>query len=102
MQDLLGMCTQYVPFLARLLHNLAHILQEMVQDFAKDAARIILPASLHIFLQDLARIDARLCKNRARKGTYCVHVPSKSCMQDSCTILHDLASSFLLGLACIL
>ena len=29
----------------------------------------------------LARIDhgARLCKNRARKGTYRVHVPSKSC-----------------------
>ena len=26
-----------------------------------------------------------------------MHVPSKSCMQDSCTILHDLASSFLLG-----
>ena len=46
------------------------------------------------FLQDLARNGARLCKNRARKGTYCVHVPSKSCMQDSCKIL---ASSFLLG-----
>ena len=38
-----------------------------------------------------------LRKNRASKGTYRVHVPSKSCMQDSCTILHDLASSFLLG-----
>ena len=38
MQDLLGTCTQYVP---RFLHNLAHILQEMVQDFARDAARII-------------------------------------------------------------
>ena len=55
---------------------------------------------LHIFLQDLARIGARLCENRSRKGTYRVHVPSKSCMQDSCTILHDLASSFLLGMHC--
>ena len=41
----------------------------------------------HIFCEDLARIGARLCKNRARKGTYRVHVPSKSCMQDSCKIL---------------
>ena len=96
MQDLLGTCTRYVPFLARFLHNLAHILQEMVQDFARDAARTITCKFAH-FLQDLARIGARLCKNRARKGTYRVHVPSKSCMQDSCTILHDLASSFLLG-----
>ena len=61
------------------------------------AARIITCISC-TFLQDLARIGARLCRNRARKGTYRVHVPSKSCMQDSCTILHDLASSFLLGL----
>ena len=38
-----------------------------------------------------------MCKNRARKGTYRVHVPSKSCMQNSSTILHDLESSFLLG-----
>ena len=39
---------------------------------------------LHIFCP---RIGARLCKNRARKGKYRVHVPSKSCMQDSCKIL---------------
>ena len=66
----------------------------MVQDFARDAARIITCKFANFF----ARIGARLCKNRARKGTYRVHVPSKSCMQDSCTILHDLASSFLLGM----
>ena len=83
--------------LAHILQDLAHILQEMVQDFA---ARII-TCKFGICLQDLARIGASLCKNRARKRTYCVHVPSKSCMQDSCTILHDLASSFLLGVVSI-
>ena len=83
--------------LARFLHNLVHILQEMVQDFARDAARIITCKFGTFFVSDLARIGARLCKNRARKGTYRVHLPSKSCKQDSCTILHDLASSFLLG-----
>ena len=36
MQVLLGTCTRYVPFLARFLHSLAHILQEMVQDFAQE------------------------------------------------------------------
>ena len=55
MQDLLGTCTQYVPFLARFLHNLAHILQEMEQDFARDAARIITCKFAHFF--------ARSCKN---------------------------------------
>ena len=79
-------CPFSCTFLARFLHNLAHILQEMVQDYARVAARIITCISC-TFLQDLARIGARLCKNRARKGTYRVHVPSKSCMQDSCNIL---------------
>ena len=59
---------------------------------------IILAASLAKSCTISCKICARLCKNRARKGTYRVHVPRKSCMQDhSCTILHDLASSFLLG-----
>ena len=49
---------------------------------------------LHIILQEIMQDFARVA---ARKWTYRVHVPSKSCMQDSCTILHDLASSFLLG-----
>ena len=44
----------------QVMHNLAHILQEMVQDFARDAARIITGVSL----QDLARIGARLCNKR--------------------------------------
>ena len=62
---------------------------------------IILAATLAKSCTISCKICARLCKNRARKGTYRVHVPSKSCMQDSCTILHDLASSFLLGYACL-
>ena len=53
MQDLLVTCTRYVPFHARFLH--AHILQEMVQDFARDAARIVTCKFAH-FLQDLARM----------------------------------------------
>ena len=86
MQDLLG---TYVPFLARFLHNLAPIL-------AKECANlqvIILVASLPKSCTISCKICARLCKNHARKGTYRVHLPSKSCTQDSCTILHDLASS---------
>ena len=61
------------------------------KDFARDAARIIVPASLeflaHFFarsaLQELVQDCARIVQE---KGTYRVHVPSKSCMQDSCTI----------------
>ena len=56
--------------------RLAHILQEMVQDFARVAARIFLAH----FLQDLARIGARLCKNHARKD--CARILQESCMQD--------------------
>ena len=79
-------CTRYVPFLARFLHNLAHILQEMVQDFARVAAT----AFLAHFLQDLARIGARFCKKRdiLRASLACKILAR---------FLHDLASSFLLG-----
>ena len=53
---------------------------------------------MSLFLHDSCMHNlAHILKNCARKGTYRVHVPSKSCMQDSCTILYDLASSFLLG-----
>ena len=44
-------------------------------------------------LQDSARIVQEKDISRARA--------IKSCMQDSCTILHDLASSFLLGILAI-
>ena len=76
-------------FLHDSCNNSCKILQKMQV--------IILAATLAKSCTISCKICARLCKNRARKGTYRVHVPSKSCMQDSCTILHDLASSFLLG-----
>ena len=50
-----------------ILQDLAHILQEMVQDFARDAARIItrkFRVSCTISWQDLARIVQELCKKR--------------------------------------
>ena len=73
------------------------ILHQFLQDLAKNVQEmqvIILVATLAKSCTISCKICARLCKNRARKGTYHMHVPSKSCMQDSCTILHDLASSF--------
>ena len=95
MQDLLGTCMRYVPFLARFLHDSCTILhKEMVQDFARVAARIITCISCTFFARSCknwCKIVQELCK----KGTYRVHVPCKSCMQDarflqdSCTILHD-------------
>ena len=79
--------------------DLAHILQEMVQDFVRDAARII-TCKFGVSCTFFCKILQELVQDC---GTYRVHVPSKSCMQDSCTILHDLASSFLLGsyLSCL-
>ena len=82
-------------FLHRFLHQ---ILAKNVQETPNlNSSCSISCKILHHFLQGSWKICARLCKNRVRKGTYRVHVPSKSCMQDSCTILYDLASSFLLG-----
>ena len=86
MQDLLGTCMRYVPFLAQFLHNLAPILARSCKKYA-NLQVIILAASLAKSCTISCKICARLCKNHARKGTYRVHVPSKSCMQDSCMIL---------------
>ena len=83
-------CTILAPILARSCKKMSKL--------AGSYSCSISCKILHHFLQRLCKNHARLCKNRARKGTYRVHVPSKSCMQVSCTILHDLASSFLLGL----
>ena len=79
-----------------ILQDLAHILQEMVQDFARDAARII-TCKFGVSCTFFCKIFKNWCKIVQEKG-HRVHAPSKSCMQDSCTILHDLASSFLLGI----
>ena len=84
--------TQSCTILTQSCTNSCKILQKSARN-----SNFILAASLAKSCTISCKICARLCKNRARKGTYRVHVPSKSCMQDSCTILHDLASSFLLG-----
>ena len=47
---------------------------------------------LHHFLQDMCKIMQDSARIVQEKG----HIACKSCMQDSCTILHDLVSSFLL------
>ena len=64
MQVLLGTCTRYVPFLARFLHNLAHILQEMVQDFARVAARIITCIFFARSCKNWCKIVHQSCKKR--------------------------------------
>ena len=89
-----AICPFSCTILAQSCTNSCKILQENV---TANLQVIILAASLAKSCTISCKICARLCKNRARKGTYRVHVPSKSCLQDSCTILHDLASSFLLG-----
>ena len=94
-------CLARARDMSLFLHDSCTILPQFLQDLAKKCANlqvIILAASLANSYTISCKICARLCINRARKGTYRVHVPSKSCMQDSCTILHDLASSFLLGM----
>ena len=89
MQDLHAIC----PFSCTILH-------QFLQDLAKNVQEmqvIILAATLAKSCTISCKICARLCKNRARKGTYRVQVLHARFLQDSCTILHDLASSFLLG-----
>ena len=70
---------------------------------ARNGARFCKSCCKKHFLHTFCKILQELVQNCARivqeKGpAYRVHVPSKSCMQDSCTILHNLASSFLLGI----
>ena len=59
----------------------------MVQDFVRVAARIIIPAFLAHFLQDLARIGARLCKKMDISRARAKQVLHARFLQDSCTIL---------------
>ena len=85
--------------LARFLHILARFVQEMVQDFARDAARII-TCKFGVsctFLQDLARIGARLCKIVQEKGHITCTCQASLACKILARFLHDLASSFLLG-----
>ena len=88
--------------LARILHaSLAHdmslflhdsctILHQFLQDLAKNVQEmqvIILAASLAKSCTISCKVCARLCKNRARKGTYHVQVLHAKFLQDSCMIL---------------
>ena len=89
MQDLLGTCTRYVPFLARFLHNLAPIL-------AKNCANLqVLNYScsisckiLHHFLQDNNVQDcARIVQEKGHIACTCqASLPCKILAQ-SCMIL---------------
>ena len=78
MQVLLGTCTRYVPFLARFLHNLAHILQEMRNGarFCKSCCKNIY---LHIFCKILQELVQDCASIVQEKG----HIACTSCMQDS-------------------
>ena len=95
-----AICPFSCTFLARFLHNLAHILQEMVQDFARVAARIIICISCTFFARSCknwCKIVQESCKKRDISRARAKQVLHARFLQDSCTILHDLASSFLLG-----
>ena len=88
-------CLAHARDMSLYLHNLA---QEMVQDFARvNCCKNNYLHFLHIFckiLQELVQDCARIVQE---KEQYRVHVLHARFLQDSCTILHDLASSFLLG-----
>ena len=67
MQDLLGTCTRYVPFLARFLHNLAPILARSCKKMCKLAGNYSCSISCKIlrhFLQDMCKIVQESCKKR--------------------------------------
>ena len=63
MQDLHGTCTRYVPFLARFLHNLAHILQDLAKNVQEtpNLQVIILAAISCKICASSCKICARLC-----------------------------------------
>ena len=101
MQDLLGMCTRYVPFLAQS----CTILHQFLQDLAKKCKLTgsyscsISCKILHHFLQESCKIVQELCKIVQEKGhNACTCQASLAC-KILARFLHDLASSFLLGMA---
>ena len=86
------------------LHDSCTILHQFLQDLAKKCARNSKLAGnyscskiLHHFLQDMCKILQDMCKIVQESCKKRDISRGKSCMPDSCTILHDLASSFLLG-----
>ena len=65
----------------------------LARNGARDAVRII-TCKFGVSCTFFAELVQDCARTVQEKGHI---VPCKSCMQDSCTILHDLASSFLLG-----
>ena len=81
------------------LHNLAPILARSCKKCARNAGNYSCSNSckiLHHFLQDIYVQDCARTMQET-EGTYRVQVLHARFLQESCTILHDLASSFLLG-----
>ena len=79
---------------------LAHILQEMVQDFARAAARIISTSISCTFFfprscKNWCKIVQETCKKR---DISCARARAKQVLH--ARFLHDFASSFLLGVHC--
>ena len=90
MQDLLGTCTRYVPFLARFLHNLAPILARSCKKCARNAGNYSCSnscKSLHHFLQDMCKIVQESCKKRDISRARAKQVLHARFVQDSCMIL---------------
>ena len=87
------------PFSCKILAQSCTYLARNGARFCKNCCNNNYLHFLHTFckiLQELVQDCARIVQEKG----HIAHVPSKSCMQilaQSCTILHDLASSFLLG-----
>ena len=73
--------------------TILHILQEMVQDFARVAARIITCISCTFF----ARSCKNLCKIVQENGHITCTCQASLACKILARVLHNLASSFLLG-----
>ena len=115
MQDLHGTCTRYVHFLARFLHYLARSCTYLARNGARNSKLAgnyscsISCKILHHFLQDMCKILQDMCKilqDSARIVQENGHIACTCHASLACKILaqynlarilHDLASSFLLG-----
>ena len=98
-------CLARARDMSLFLHDSCTISHQFLQDLAKNVQEmqiIILAATLAPFLaryvQDCARIVQEMCKKRDISRARAKQVLHARFLQDSCTILHDFASSFLLGM----
>ena len=81
------------PFSCTILQDLAHILQEMVQE----TPNLQVAPFLARYVQDRARIVQESCKKRDISRACAMQVLHARFLHNLAGILHDLASSFLLG-----